>query len=121
MLVWDSIIHAYPLVPMVISPHTVIEHISSFLNELGQESARSLVFWVDTHMAHQQDDLLAHDCALDGSTAVVQQMFLVFFYRHLAAVLEDFCWGCVFEAEGTLDHLVRVGHFCWSEAVLITE
>lgn len=96
MLVRDSIIDADPLVAMVISPHTVIEHIPSFLDELGQESARSLVFWVDAHMAHQKDDLLAHDCALDGRTAVVQQMPLVLFYRHLASVLEDLCWGCVF-------------------------
>lgn len=81
---------------MVISPHTVIEHIPSFLNEFGQESARSLVFWVDTHMAHQKDDFLAHDSALDSRTSVVQQMPLVFFYRHLAAVLEYLCWSCVF-------------------------
>lgn len=34
MLIGDSIINADPLVPMVISPHTVIEHIPSFLDEL---------------------------------------------------------------------------------------
>lgn len=72
-------------------------------------------------MAHQQDDLLTHDGALDGRTAVVQQVPLVLLYRHLAAVLEDLSWGCVFEAEGALHHLVGVGHLCRSEAVLVAE
>ena len=121
MLVWDSVVDADPLVSMVISPHTVIEHIPSFLNEFGQKSAGPLVFRVDAHMAHQQDDFLAHDCALNGCASVVQQMPLVLLYRHLAAVLEDLCRCCVFKTKGALHHLVRVGHFCWREAVLITE
>lgn len=106
MLVGDSIINAYPLVSMVISPHTVIEHIPSFLYEFGQESARPLVFWVFTYMAHKKDDFFAHDGALDGRAAVVQQMFLVLLYRHLAAVLKDLCRCCVFKTKGALHHLV---------------
>lgn len=121
MLIWDSIIDADPLVAMVVGPHTVIEHIPSFLDKLGQKPAGSLVLGIDAHMTHQQDDLLAHDGALDGRAAVVQQVSLVLLYRHLATVLQDFGWGCVLEAEGALHHLVGVGQLGWSEAVFIAE
>ncbi len=72
MLVRDPIVHANPLVAMVVIPHTVIEHISSLLYEASQVSARTLVLWILTHVAHQQDYMLAHYCALNGSTTVIQ-------------------------------------------------
>lgn len=78
MLVRDSIVHTDPLVSMVVRPHAIVQHRPSLLDELRQESARTLVLGVLVDVTHQKDDLLAHDGALDSGTAVVQQVSLVF-------------------------------------------
>lgn len=71
MLVRDSIVHTDPFVSMVVSPHTIVQHSPSFLDEFGQESACPLVLGVLVDVAHEKNDIFAHDSALDSCAAVV--------------------------------------------------
>ena len=80
VLVRDAVVDTYPFVSMIVCSHAIVEHSPSFLDEFGEEAARALVLGILVDVAHQQDDLLAHDRALNGCTAVVQQVSLVFFY-----------------------------------------
>ena len=89
VLVGNAVVDTDPFVSEVIGPHAVVEHVPPFLDELGEEAARALVLGVLVDVAHQQDDLLTHDRALNGCTAVVQQVSLVFFYGLLNSVVEN--------------------------------
>ena len=71
VFIGDSIIDADPFVAMVICSHAVIQHCSSFLDQLGQFPACAFVFWVLLDVVHLQNYLLAHDCTLNGCTSTV--------------------------------------------------
>jgi hypothetical protein len=77
MFIGNAVVDADPLVPVVVSPHAVVKHVPTFLNELSQTSTCLLILRVFTHVIHLQDHLLAHDSTLDGGVPVVQQVSLV--------------------------------------------
>lgn len=119
VLVGNAVVDADPLVPVVIGPHAVVEHVPPFLDELGEEAAGALVLGVLADVAHEQDDLLAHYGALDGRAAVVQQVPLVFLYRLLYPVVQDLPRRRVLKTERPPHHLVRVLHLRCREAVFV--
>lgn len=108
LLVRDAVVEADPLVAVVVGAHAVVEHVASLLDELGQVAARLHVLRVLLNVTHHQDNLLAHDGALDGRVAAVQQVSLVLLYRLLRPVLQDLPRGRVLQAEGPFHHLVRL-------------
>ena len=89
MLIGNAVVDAYPLVSVVVGPHAVVEHVPAFLDEFGECTSCLLVFGVFADVVHRQNDLFAHQSALDGSISVIQQVTLVLFNRLLATVLQD--------------------------------
>lgn len=52
MDVGNSIVEADPFVAMVVSSHTIIEHVPSLLDELGQMATCGTVFGVLAYVVH---------------------------------------------------------------------
>lgn len=118
MCVWDSVVHAHPLVSVVVLPHAVVEHGPAFLYEVGEVACSAVVLVVLGAVVHEEDDLLAEDGALDGGTAVVQQVALVLLDGLLDAVLQDLLRRGVLQTERTLHHLVAALQLGSREPVL---
>ncbi len=90
MNVRDAVVETDPFVSVIVCPHAVIEHSSPLLDQFGQITGCSVVLGILIHMIHHENDLLAHDGALNGRIPTVQQVFLIFFDGLLNPVLQNF-------------------------------
>lgn len=92
----NAIVQANPFVSMIVSSHTIVQHISSLLKKEGQSSGSSGILGILGHMLHHQNYLFAHDCALNSGISAVQQVPLILFDGLLGSILQDLFWCSVF-------------------------
>lgn len=79
VFVGDAVVQAHPFVPVVVRPHAVVQHRSSLLHQLRQFPGCPGVPGVPFYVAHLQNYVLAHHCALNGCAAAVESVLLVLF------------------------------------------